>query len=509
MSETRAQEIGLDALLNGIENGQVVLPDFQRDFDWTDREVRALLATVLMGWPIGSLMLIEGSHNRQYYSPRAFEKAPPIAEDIVYIVLDGQQRLTSLYHALRAKGDLRYFLEIDFDADYHDVSVIDDLVTSVVENKWTHLSNPDDQWNSRLIPFTALESPDKFYDWRDSCGANKEDRAKLTALFRERFNHLSRFRLPAVVVDSRINPSAIARVFQRVNQGGAKLGAFDLMVAKTYSNDFNLRTEWSEALQRHPILAGHTGDEGLPVLSVLAMKYSRDVRQSAVLNLPESLVRDNWGNAVIHFARAVEFVERELGVLDSGWLPYKQMLTVIAAVDYSCGLDERKGLLKEWFWKTGFEHRYDSASNTRAVADYRRLEAGDPAEPGPLKLVGEELLAATRARRGAMHRAYLCALGLDISTYSASPRGEISPTSVFRRLSGDEESVHLRTLSFVLRDEKGGTLGTLGMQVIERSQFEEAAWNQIHQLSEFLTRVSGTEAVVVTQADQRALDKGA
>src|SRR5687768_2418808 len=103
---TTIDDPDLVELLDGIDAGQVALPNFQRDFDWTDSDVRALLATVLNGWPMGSLLLIEGNAaTRDFYDPRAFEYAPPLAKTPETIVLDGQQRLTSLYTALYDKSE--------------------------------------------------------------------------------------------------------------------------------------------------------------------------------------------------------------------------------------------------------------------------------------------------------------------------------------------------------------------------------------------------------------------
>ena len=53
LRETRARDLDLEALLDGVDTGEVALPNFQRDFDWTDIEVRALLGTVRFSIPAG------------------------------------------------------------------------------------------------------------------------------------------------------------------------------------------------------------------------------------------------------------------------------------------------------------------------------------------------------------------------------------------------------------------------------------------------------------------------
>lgn len=501
MNETRSQDITLEALLDGIHAGQVALPDFQRDFDWSDGEVRSLLATVLMNWPVGSLLLIEGVSNREFYAPRGFEEAPTKPTDIVYIVLDGQQRLTSLYHALYGRGPLRYFLRINRDADYGDVSAIDELLISHTEETWSALESPASNRSNHLIPLTALISPDAFYEWRDQLDGEPEEVAWITAVYRKHFAHISKFRVPAVIVDSRISPAAVARVFQRVNQGGMKLGSFDLMVAKTYSLSFNLRAAWEQSKVDYPTLNKHLGDDGLPILSVLALRELGDVRQSSVLKLPEGIVSEYWSEAARHYAAAIKFVEEQFGVVNSDWLPYGQILTVLAAVSYERDLQSIRDKVARWFWTTGFAHRYDSASNTRAVADYKKLRAGGEVAAEDLRFVIEEMADSTRGTRGAVHRTYLCVLGSGAITKGSAAIAGAAPGSIYRRRSG-MPALHLRTLTFGLRDGESNRIDSIGMRDVEREDYFDAAVVQIRRVCEFLRADAGIEARIVNEAEE-------
>ena len=501
MNETRSQDISLDALLDGIHIGQVALPDFQRDFDWSDGEVRSLIATVIMGWPVGSILLIEGSDNREFYSPREFEEAPPLTKNIVYIVLDGQQRLTSLYHALHGRGPLRYFLKIDPDADYGDVNAVDELLVSFTKEAALAYTSPESQRQHGLIPLVALASPDNFYEWRDNCGAQDADSAWLTQTYRSHLAHIAKFRMPAVVIDSKISPAAIARVFQRVNQGGMKLGSFDLMVAKTYSQQFNLRAAWEKSKTDHPSLYKHLNDDGLPILSVLALRELGDVRQSSVLRLAEGSVRHHWKGAAKNYATAIEFVESHFGVLDSDWVPYAQMLTVLAAVAYERDLEDMRDTVARWFWTTGMGHRYDSASNSRAVADYKKLEKGQEAAPDELKFVIEEMSASTKGTRGAVHRAYLCMLGSNAIAANNGNIADPSPRSIFKRRAGGPR-LHLRTLSFAIRDGSGNRADTVGMRDADRETYPQEAIEQIARIAEFLKADAGVSVRVVSEAEE-------
>src|SRR5438552_863177 len=102
-----ARMMDLQDLLQGIDDGTIALPDFQRDFDWSDNEVKALIVTVLNGWPAGSLLFMRAY---QRFHIRPFEAGPTPSPEPSLLVLDGQQRLTALYHAFYGRGPYVYVL---------------------------------------------------------------------------------------------------------------------------------------------------------------------------------------------------------------------------------------------------------------------------------------------------------------------------------------------------------------------------------------------------------------
>src|ERR1700760_107886 len=107
-SGTRPQDFAVDELLDWINEQDLVLPEFQRDYDWSDDRVIALAATMMRGWPAGSFLLQEMG-DATFFSVRPFDGGPFIdAKRAATVVLDGQQRLTGLYHALFDVGPSVY-----------------------------------------------------------------------------------------------------------------------------------------------------------------------------------------------------------------------------------------------------------------------------------------------------------------------------------------------------------------------------------------------------------------
>src|SRR5437016_1607184 len=92
----------LHELLGRADNGKLQLPDFQREWVWDDERIRSLLASVSVSFPIGAVMLLETGGRHVRFKPRPLagthERIREVAPET--LILDGQQRLTSLYRAL-------------------------------------------------------------------------------------------------------------------------------------------------------------------------------------------------------------------------------------------------------------------------------------------------------------------------------------------------------------------------------------------------------------------------
>ena len=90
----------LSELLNDISKGQIQLPDFQRGWVWDDNRIKGLLASVIKSFPISVVTLLETGDNVSFKT-KPVESAPaPEGVRPEYLILDGQQRLTSLDQAI-------------------------------------------------------------------------------------------------------------------------------------------------------------------------------------------------------------------------------------------------------------------------------------------------------------------------------------------------------------------------------------------------------------------------
>ncbi|MCR5258593.1 MAG: DUF262 domain-containing protein [Desulfovibrio sp.] len=95
-------DTSLKELLEGIGKGAVQLPEFQRGWTWDDLHIRAILASLTQGYPMGAVMCLQcGGEAR--FKARPFEGAGAPQGKPEFLVLDGQQRLTSIFRAAWAR----------------------------------------------------------------------------------------------------------------------------------------------------------------------------------------------------------------------------------------------------------------------------------------------------------------------------------------------------------------------------------------------------------------------
>jgi hypothetical protein len=458
-----------------IAEGTLVLADFQRDFDWTESDIRSLLATLLMGWPAGSLLLVEGEP--AHVEIRRFEDGPEIARPVRYTVLDGQQRLTSLYFALHDKGPTVYAARVS-DLASGDIDTLEQGLVSFPRETWDeeHRNTPwkgPDEW----VPLYALRTPKDYFTWRDRVidaiepELSRELSLALASLYGDHLSVLHEYPLAAVLIGADLEEGAVARIFERLNRKGEILGSFDLVVARVYEPSWNLRIHWDDARLADGLLDQFIGENGLPVLQAIALRRDQNVRQQAVLEVPKEAIHDRWTAAVDGVESALQFLVEVCGVRRREWLPYANQLVILGALAVDYSLEDHRDILRTWFFTRAFSLRFDAAANTRAVSEYTGLREALLGQP---KLFVEPanrdiLLGATRRKQAALWKVFMCALAV---RSPRDPLGEplelgpgdrgVVPVSVAPRLEDDEtpeaERLHLRVLTQILATRKTAAL---------------------------------------------------
>lgn len=402
----RTAEPALKDVLDGIAVGQIQLPDFQRGWVWDDNHIRSLIASLSLSYPIGAVMFLEAGGVP--FKPRLFagvnlQPAPSPKT----LVLDGQQRLTSMYLALRSgqpvptrteKGaDIRryYFLDmatcLDPEADREDavISVPETLkVTSDFGRKVDlDVSTPDLQYGQRLFPVALLFDIQGFMNWENGFSAFHQYAPEAMQFMQKFRNELwlrfQQFKVPAIELTQDTPREAVCQVFEKVNTGGVTLTVFELMTATFAADEFNLREDWDARRERltakHDALRAVDGTTFLTAVTLLA-SYRRHLASGSsvsckrvdVLKLTLKDFQSLQEMVEQGFKRAAELLAEEK-IFDERSLPYATQLIPLAAVCAHLGDRTTQYGIKEkllrWYWCGVMGELYGGANETRFAMD--------------------------------------------------------------------------------------------------------------------------------------------
>lgn len=411
----------LDVLLKQIESRRLALPDFQRDFVWDGAEIQDLLVSVALEYPAGSLLFLKQKAAGNFKA-REFAGAPPIDSEPPEMVLDGQQRLTSLYQALYGKGDYRYFVNFQAILEGED---FERCIFHLPEKKALPIiESLDRQAKDLYFPLPTLymgsfeEWLDEIIELREGSDGDVNDLKKaLRAAYKEYVKSIQDYEFPVVDLPGDTSIEAVCKIFETLNRTGVKLTVFELLVARFWPQGVNLRKHWDDALAEYDILDDFGVDPYWLLQSISLRSTTPPAAQRKhVLNLDKAAINAHWDAVIEGAAKALDLLRTE-GVLTSKWLPYSALLIPLAAiwpkVEEQKGADvgKARALLTQYFWCSVFTGSYDSSPNSQAARDVVQLDKwidGGP-EPDVIKnyrFDPSELLVARTGRR-AFYRAVM------------------------------------------------------------------------------------------------------
>lgn len=367
-------------MLEDLHSGQLALPDFQRSFVWSPDATRELIVSMMRTFPAGALLFLRGGGAA--FKARPAEEAPALRAEPLELVLDGQQRLTSLYQALFGVGASRFFLDIGALISGAEVN---DAVRVFSAERAATLESLDAQANALVMPLAAVRGSGAS-DWRDEVIEHRADeehrrvRSILKEVEQTFIKPLADYAFPVTVLPQSTELEAVCTIFETLNRTGKPLTPFELISARAFAGGHSLRDLWGTALEARPILADFDV-EPYYVLQVIALRLGASCQRRDVLGLDAADIAREWDDACADTASAVQLLRNECGVLVSKWLPYRPMLIPLAAawhtVDAASGPERgaRRSKLKRWFWCACFTGEYESSSATLAERDTPVLRA--------------------------------------------------------------------------------------------------------------------------------------
>ncbi len=418
----------LSFLLSSIHNRAVALPDFQRDFVWDARATEELIESICRSFPAGSLLRIKNGAGFAF-APRAFAGAPELdGYSPAYLILDGQQRLTSLYRAFYGAGTHRYFLDFQGLLDGKDLEdSVFYLRPKVAKRRY---GTVEKQAEALVFPMADLfGSPEGFEGWLDRVLEARAEEGDAGKALKQRLREEQRrwlkpvedYEFPMVTLADQTSAEAVCTIFETLNRTGVKLSVFDLLAARFWADDLRLRDLWDDARTRVPLIEEFEIDPYyvLQVVAILSAPAAPACKRSDVLALDPERMRSGWGPAIRGLGEALAFLRDECRIVVPQWVPYLPMLIPLAVL--FAELDVRgpeaaavRGKLRRWFWCSIFGQTYENPPNSQAVKDigeFRRWRSGE-APPDAVREFSFDasVLRQTTPNQRALYRSVICLL---------------------------------------------------------------------------------------------------
>lgn len=448
-------------LLRDIQQGKIQLVDFQRSWCWDEERIERVIASVSLGFPVGAVMLLQQGNSDVKFKPRLVEGAtldqPPTP---TALILDGQQRLTSLFMSLlsnqpvwidQGKGypplQRWYYIDILKALDYPHTDRRD-AIFGLTANRMLHrlgeaalnCSTPEKEFESGLFPVSQVFN---FSQWRSQyCQYWNYDRQKLALIEQfeatviKKFEH---YQMGLFVLKSELPKEAVCYIFEENNKRQSELTHFDLLTSAFAASEFDLRQDWTQREQRlatHRVLRLLKATDFLQAIALM-VNYQRrtealnqgsdtDRLPAVVCNYQDVLRLDlsqyqRWVEPITQGFEAVARFLHTQAIFDADDLPYPMQLVVMVPLFVILGetlkLDWVRQRIEQWFYCGAASGIYSRSRQSTAAKDLIEIPQWLNGGEVPATIQEAELFAARLqnlvSSQGAAYRAITALLRRD------------------------------------------------------------------------------------------------
>ena len=391
-------------LMKDVDCGNAQLPDFQRGWVWDDNRIKALIASITNNYPVGAAMFLEYGNVNVRFKYRVVEGVP--VENIIpsELILDGQQRITSIYSALynrkpvhtrTEKGkDINRFYYIDIEKALNtDTDRVEAIIsipeTRIVTSNFGRdieldLSSPDKEYEQKMFPLNIILDYVKMQSWQNDYYAYYKYDSSIIQEF-TKFNNIivmptMQYKMPVILLDKNTPKEAVCQVFENVNTGGVSLTVFELITAIFAMDDFELRKDWETRKEKYfsgdllNVISATDFLTACTLLSTYKKGGTVSCKKKDVLNITLDEYKKYADDLSDGFVEAEKILEEER-IFSSKDLPYTTqfiplaVLCTILAENNQIKVTNIKNKIKQWYWCGVFGEMYGGANETRYVLD--------------------------------------------------------------------------------------------------------------------------------------------
>ena len=394
----------LSDLMKDIECGNAQLPDFQRGWVWDDNRIKALIASITNNFPVGAAMFLEYGNANIRFKYRVVEGAPAQNVTPSELILDGQQRLTSIYSSLYSQSPVHtrtekgrdihryYYIDIEKALDTG-ADRIDAIVSLPASRLLTanfgrdiilDLSAPDKEYEQKMFPLNIILDSAKTFVWMQGFIQHHHNNSIITQQWMDFQGKIImavfQYKLPVILLDKNTPKEAVCQVFENVNTGGVSLTVFELITAIFAMNDFELRKDWEVRKKQYfsgELLSVISATDFLTACTLLST-YKKggtvSCKKKDVLNLPLSEYIKYADLLSEGFLEAEKILQEER-IFSAKDLPYTTQFIPLAVLCTLLADGNRiriatiKHKIRQWYWCGVFGEKYGSANETRYALD--------------------------------------------------------------------------------------------------------------------------------------------
>ncbi len=426
----KSNDTSIAEVLRQIDNGSVQLPDFQRGWVWDDFRIKSLIASIMNSYPVGALMFLEYGGDTVRFRKRLFTGATKDATPD-QLVLDGQQRLTSIYNAMYCstpvptrtdKGkEIKRYYYLDIEECLKDDVDTVDAILSIPEDRMlktnfgrdvdVDLSTREREYAELMFPLNIVFDSGAWIEWVNGCKQyhgyeNADVTLRVDRFMQQVLVAIQQYKVPVITLEKDTPKEAVCQVFENVNTGGVSLTVFELVTASFAADDFGLREDWEgdeskgatgrrgRMREASRLLSGVSSTDFLQAITLVSRYWLWKAGGPAVSCKKKDVLSLELGDYKKYadlvedgFVRAAHFLG-EQRIFSTRDIPYTTQLVPLSAIYAILGNkahdSEVRKKISRWYWCGVMGEMYGGANETRYANDVTGVVAwADGADEEP------------------------------------------------------------------------------------------------------------------------------
>lgn len=432
----KSNDTELSELMHDVATGKEQLPEFQRKWTWDDHRIRGIIASLSQGYPMGAIMRLEYGNENVRFKYRTLEGVKKTDVIPEYLILDGQQRLTSMFRATCCKDPVEtktdkgkeikrfYYLDIkkclDENEDRFDAVIAVPSSRMIKENFdrdiVLDLSTRELEYEHEMFPINIIFDSNAREDWADGYKEyhdyDKSFMEKYKQFRTQVIDTIVGYKLPVITLGKETPREAVCKVFENVNTGGVSLTVFELVTATFASYDFDLREDWIKCRDKiwgkgetliTDVMEGVDETAFLTAITLYTTYLSDKMttcKKKDVLSLNYDDYKNNKEKLVDGFKMVRSFLFSQY-VFRKRDLPYTTQLIPLAAICAVIGtstfnLPRTQKILAKWFWCGIMGEMYGGANETRYANDIEDVVADIQSKESLNRTINSAYFSSTR-----------------------------------------------------------------------------------------------------------------